>query len=111
METKIVTREEADVALELLKLYKEQNPETDILMVVNPFDGLEMIKKMDDSEEKLNALNYLCNTIANQFIYEMEFIEAAIEEAIDEAPEEVLDELGWYSVEDVTQDINVGHWA
>ena len=105
MEEKIITSEEYRAALDIVTLFQNQNP--DPMMEPNFDKKLEIISGIEDYEEKLCELNALCETLANQFTYEMSFVEQAIEQALDEAPEEVLDELGWHSIEDVTQNINV----
>ena len=105
MDEKIITSEEYRAALDIVALFQKQNPDP---MMEHNFDKkLEIISGINDYSEKLYELNALCETIANQFTYEMSFIEQAIEQALEEATEEVLDELGWHSIEDVTQNINV----
>ena len=105
MEEKNITSEEYRAALDMIALFEKQNP--DPMMEPNFDKRLEIISGIEDYSDKLCELNALCETIANQFTYEMSFIEQAIEVALEEAPEEVLDELGWHSIEDVTQSINV----
>lgn len=105
MEERIISSEEYRKALEIINLYEKQNPDSS--MEPDFTKRLKIIETITDSEEKINELNYLCQDIANQFTYQMSFIENAIQEALDEAPEEVLNENGWHTIEDITQNINV----
>lgn len=64
-------------------------------------------KSIKDKSERLNALRDLAEDIANQFTYDMSWIEDEIDFVLERTPQKIKDELGYYSVCDITQDINV----
>ena len=61
----------------------------------------------DKHKIRINELRVTAESLANDFISSMSALETDIKEAIDETPKEVLDDLGYHSVEDVTQDIKL----
>lgn len=57
--------------------------------------------------ERLEHLNYIASDLANDFTYNMSVLEDEIQEALDNTGERIKNQLGYHSIEDVTQDINV----
>ena len=64
------------------------------------------IKNLPDIE-RLQELNYLAQDVANEFTWQMSFIEAACDEAMDECSDEAKEYHGWYDARDITRDIDV----
>ena len=64
-------------------------------------------RAITDEAEKLDELRFIAEEIANQFTYDMQILEEEIENVLDETSEKVKSETGYWSVEDITQDINV----
>jgi hypothetical protein len=68
------------------------------------------IKSLPDIE-RLQELNWLAEEVANEFTWQMSFIDAACDEAMDECSDEAKESLGYHSACDITQDISVGNWS
>ena len=64
------------------------------------------IKSLPDIE-RLQELNWLAEEVANEFTWQMSYIEAACDEAMDECSDEAKEYHGWHDVADITQAINV----
>jgi hypothetical protein len=64
-------------------------------------------KSIKDKGERLNELRFIAEGLANQFTYDMGFLEDEIEFVLERTPAKIKEELGWSNVCDVTQDINV----
>jgi len=78
-------------------------------METNDFDlqkEIEESEKLEDVE-RLEKLNSIAHDLANQFSYDMGILENAIEIAIEEVSDEARKETNYYSIADITQDINV----
>ena len=71
---------------------------------------LEEIKKLPDIE-RLQELNWLAEEVANEFIWQMSFIDAACDDAIDECSDEAKESLGYHGACDITQNISPGNWS
>ena len=74
---------------------------------------LEEIEKRIKKSKRLNKrdrlweLRDIAEEIGNHFTESMSILEAEIEDALDNTSEKIKDELEYYSLEDVTRDINV----
>ena len=74
---------------------------------------LEEIEKRIKKSTRLNKrdrlweLRDIAEEIGNHFTESMSILEAEIEDALDNTSEKIKDELEYYSLEDVTRDINV----
>lgn len=71
---------------------------------------LEEIKKLPDIE-RLQELNWLAEEVANEFTWQMSFIDAACDDAIAECSDEAKETLGYHDPADITRDISVGNWS
>lgn len=70
-------------------------------------EELDEANSISDDVEKLEKYNDIASDIANQFTYDMSKLEDAIQVALDEVSNEAKQEIGYWSVCDVTQDIDV----
>ncbi len=64
-------------------------------------------KSIKDKSDRLMELNSLAQDIANHFTESMSYLESEIQFVLDRTPRRIKDELGYYDVCDVTQDIIV----
>jgi len=64
------------------------------------------IKNLPDAD-RLQELNWLAEEVANEFTYQMSFIEAACDDAWDECSDESKEYHGYNDVSDITQKIDV----
>lgn len=64
-------------------------------------------KSIKDKADRLMELNDLAQDIANHFTESMSYLESEIEFVLDRTPRRIKDELNYYDVCDVTQDIIV----
>lgn len=64
-------------------------------------------KSIKDKGDRLMELNDLAQDIANHFTESMSYLESEIEFVLDRTPRRIKDELSYYNVCDVTQDIIV----
>jgi hypothetical protein len=65
------------------------------------------IKPSPEYKTRINDLRDTAKSLFNDFIASMAALELDIKEAIDETPKEVLYDLGYHSVEDIINSINV----
>jgi hypothetical protein len=64
------------------------------------------IKSLPDIE-RLQELNWLAEEVANEFTWQMSFIDAACDDAIAECSDEAKEYHGWHDAADITRDIDV----
>jgi len=64
-------------------------------------------KSIKDKGERLEELRYIAEQLANQFTYDMGFLEDEIDFVLERTPRKIKEETGYWSVADVTQDISV----
>jgi DNA-binding transcriptional ArsR family regulator len=67
---------------------------------------LLVIKELPDAE-RLQELNWLAEEIANEFTWQMSFLESACYDAMEEVSDEAKEETGFHSIEDLTCKIDV----
>jgi len=99
-----------ETIIETISKYKKQVDEIRSTLK-NPVPVKTLPEPIPEVENKhktrINELRGTAESLANDFIASMTALETDIKEAIDETPKEVLDDLGYHSVEDVTQDIKL----
>lgn len=66
---------------------------------------IKSTKSIKDKVERLLSLKDIVEEIENQFTYEMSLLESEIEFVLDRTPQKYKEELGYFEVSDVTQDI------
>jgi hypothetical protein len=64
-------------------------------------------KSIKDKGERLEELRSIAEELANQFTYEMSFLEDEIDFVLERTPRKIKEETGYWSVSEVTQDISV----
>jgi hypothetical protein len=64
-------------------------------------------KSIKDKPERLEALNFLTQQVADDFTESLSLLEYEIEYVLDRTSEKIKNELGYTDVSSVTQDINV----
>jgi gas vesicle protein len=67
---------------------------------------LKLSRKLN-KRDKLYKLNEIAQELANEFTEQMSILEDEIQNALDNTGEKIKEELGYFEVSDVTQDINV----
>lgn len=64
-------------------------------------------KSIKDKRERLDALRDLAEDLANDFTYSMSYLEDEISFVLDRTSNKIKEEMGYWDVSDVTQDICV----
>jgi len=64
-------------------------------------------KSIKDKSERLEELRLIAEDIANQFTYDMFYLEDEIDFVLKRTPRKIKEETGYWSACDVTQDISV----
>lgn len=102
-----ISKEKYLKALQIVETYRDQNPgdkEDDMSIVELEIRDANAI---EDEEDRLDAFRQIAEDIANQFTYDMSILEPAIEEALNNVSRKTREKTKYWSVSDVTQDINV----
>lgn len=74
---------------------------------------IKYTKSIKDKEERLEELRLLTEELANQFTFHMSLLENEIGFVLDRTPDSLKRELNYFSVSDITQNIDVtssGEW-
>lgn len=98
-----ITEEEYLKAKEIVQTYELEN---NIVQKSFLEEEIDESRTLEDVE-RLEKLNDIASDLGNQFTYDMGILECEIEEALDEVSDEAKEETGYYSVEDITQNIDV----
>jgi len=76
-------------------------------MTSDEFDVRIKVAKRLNKRDRLEELNSIAQDIADDFLDLMCDLEVEIDNALDNTGDRIKDELGWHSMSDVTQDINI----
>ena len=68
---------------------------------------LEGLDDIENDVDKLRFLNSLAESFGKEFVSQMEHLESVISDTLNKVSSEARDEMGYFSVQDVTQDINI----